>query len=261
MKAISIFIVFILASLSVYSSKQIEININAKNDLDQSMPNSLSFGISPKATDVLDPELGELMLPPIPFSGFYAAFEFIDSTQKNSDGSTYYDRIWTNKDIRHSPEDADNLYIRHKMIFRFGYGKKISLNWNKYLIPEWVDSLFIRDGFNGLVINCNMKELENLTWDNDGILELYIHAYYKLKTTSVSNLDNAELNIFPNPVNSLLNIKSDYPIDKIDIFDLYGREIHTDNKNIINLNNLSCGVYYIKIYSNSQFTLRKFIKN
>src|SRR5690606_26411806 len=104
-------------------------------------------------------------------------FEFMDSSEVDENGDKYYDRIWTNKDIRHTPDDVAKLFVKYKMIFRFGTGSKILLNWNKFVIPEWVDSLFIRDPLDGLVIERNMKEYDTLSWDNDGLLTLYIHAY------------------------------------------------------------------------------------
>jgi hypothetical protein len=247
--------------MSVYSSEQIEININAKNDLNQSMQLPLSFGISPAATDVLDKDLNEMLLPPAPFVGFYAAFEFIDSTQKEADGSVYYDRIWTNKDLRHTPENQTKFFVRHKMIFRFGYGKKISINWNKTNIPEWVDSLFIRDGLNGIVINYDMKKVDSMSWSNDGIKELYIHAYYSLQPTSVAENIKKVFQVYPNPTSSNINIVGENMIDKIELIDLFGRVLISDKKLSMNLSNFPNGLYYLKIYSGNEIYFDKLIKN
>ena len=261
MKMTIIFAMCILTSMSVFSKETVEININVKNDLNQTMQLNSSFGISPLATDILDTELGEQLLPPAPFKGFYAAFEFIDSTQIEPDGSKYYDRIWTNKDLRHFPDSITNYYVKHKMIFRFGSGKKIIMNWNKNSIPEMVDSIFIKDGFNGLVIKVNMKEQETMEWENDGILELYIHVYYNLKNTSVSDLPDNDIQIYPNPSDDYISIDVKNVVDSIELLDIFGRSVLTaEQNNRIYIGSLPSGVYAVRIKIGNSVVFRKIIK-
>ncbi|MBX3043489.1 MAG: T9SS type A sorting domain-containing protein [Candidatus Kapabacteria bacterium] len=251
-----------LTFVSVFSRQPVEININVQNDLGHKSPYNYSFGISPLATDVLDPDLGELNLPPAPFVGFYTAFEFIDSTQVEADGSKYYDRIWTNKDLRHYPDTLDYYYVRHKMIYRFGNGKKIQINWNKNSIPKIIDSIFIKDRLNGFVINYNMKETDSFEWDNDEIRELFIHVYYNLNTTSVREDSKKSFTVYPNPANDMLNISNDFECDRIEIVDMLGNSLFDiPYQNTINIKHLSSGIYGIRIYNKSGITTSTFVKN
>jgi hypothetical protein len=259
---VSIILLSFLTFMSVYSKEKIEININIKNDLNQSIAFPTSFGISPDATDVLDKELGEILMPPAPFVGFHTAFEFIDSTQYNNDGTKYYDRIWTNKDLKYYPDTNGTYYVKHKLIFRFGNGKKILINWNKNTISNKIDSIFIKDGLNGIAVKADMKQVDKLEWENDGILELFVHVYYNLSTTSVKK-DNEEENIYlyPNPASEYININTSDVIKKIEIYDFLGKLCLVDlNSNVLNVSSLIPGVYSVKIITQNQIFYQKLIK-
>lgn len=252
----------ILTSMLVYSNEPIEININAKNDLNQKMNYSFSFGIAPNATNNNDASLGELLLPPAPPSGFYTAFEYIDSSTIDPDGSIYYDKIWTNKDMKHYPANTQFHYVKHKMIFKFGNGKKILLNWNKSTISDKIDSIWIKDGFDGLVLKADMKKVENLEWDNNGIQEIYIHVYYNLGTTSVNeDIATKPIFVYPNPAQDILKIDYSDQINKVEIFDIIGSLAASCNDmNYIDISKLQSGSYIVRIYSNDKIYEEKIIK-
>ena len=87
---------------------------------------------------------------------------------------------------------------------------------------------------------------------------------------SVNELELASIiQLYPNPTNELLNIKSKQPIDQVTIYDLNGRLVLKTNFNIpandihkINVNKLSSGFYLtkIEIKGQSQTVTEKFIK-
>lgn len=68
--------------------------------------------------------------------------------------------------------------------------------------------------------------------------------------------------LYPNPVKSLLSLKSDSTIRKIIISDFTGQVIktHTTNYEQINVENLSKGMYIIEVFSSQGKVTKKFIK-
>lgn len=85
-------------------------------------------------------------------------------------------------------------------------------------------------------------------------------------TTGISTgLDMSEdlhdVIIFPNPASDYLNVKSYYPIEKIEFMDLNGRILVANrNKNLLNISNYPAGFYFVKVCTNKGSAIRKIIK-
>jgi hypothetical protein len=76
----------------------------------------------------------------------------------------------------------------------------------------------------------------------------------------LENIKKSTINIYPNPVKSILNIKTDDKI-KIELYDEIGRKVkNLSNSNVINLENLSKGIYYLKIQTEKSSSVEKIIK-
>ncbi|TVZ55430.1 putative secreted protein (Por secretion system target) [Lutibacter sp. Hel_I_33_5] len=74
---------------------------------------------------------------------------------------------------------------------------------------------------------------------------------------------NTSVNVYPNPVKSTLFIKSNaIQISKIEIYNLLGKKIKILSSNLteINVDELSSGLYLVRIYADSKSITRKFIK-
>ncbi len=75
---------------------------------------------------------------------------------------------------------------------------------------------------------------------------------------------NNKIAIYPNPANDFINIQSNYLVQKIEIQDLNGRMISNENQNsesiVININELSNGIYLLKIQTEKGVLINKFIK-
>ena len=80
-----------------------------------------------------------------------------------------------------------------------------------------------------------------------------------LKNQQFNTLD---VQVYPNPVNKILNIQSKELPTKIEIFDLNGRLLQSTpiNNNQADVSSLSSGTYFVKIYSNENTGLVKIIK-
>ena len=261
-QVVALFMFSLLTFTSVFSKEHVEINLNVRNDIGNTSQYNFSFGISPTATDVLDKDLGELNLPPASPFGFYVAFEFIDSTQIEPDGSKFYDRIWTNKDLRYIPDNLKHYYVQHKMIFRFGQGKKILINWNNDNFPEMIDSIFLRDRLNGFVINYDMKKVNSMEWNNDEIRELLIHVYYDLTKTTVNEEIFQPLSIFPNPAKDVINFDSNIIYDRFELFDILGNVVlRSGYIQSLNISSLPIGVYTARVFVGNEVQIHKVVKN
>jgi hypothetical protein len=83
-------------------------------------------------------------------------------------------------------------------------------------------------------------------------------------TAAVSNETISDLEIYPNPVTNIINIKAQNNIDKISVFNQIGRLIKVlspNNKTIqADLSNLTSGIYILKINSDNKITTKKIIK-
>lgn len=83
---------------------------------------------------------------------------------------------------------------------------------------------------------------------------------------TLSTVDNSlreYLQIYPNPVNNILNIKAkDIKLTKIEIYTVTGKKIKVfqSKLNKINVEDLSSGLYLIKVYNENRFYTTKFIK-
>lgn len=75
---------------------------------------------------------------------------------------------------------------------------------------------------------------------------------------------NENITIYPNPTNSIVNISTkNVIIDNIKIYDSTGKLIKmiNDNTSSISLGNLSNGIYFVKIQSDTKILIKKIVKN
>lgn len=89
-------------------------------------------------------------------------------------------------------------------------------------------------------------------------------AAYRLDPSLSSTLHDLknDFEIYPNPVSSLLTIRSEKRVDTIEVFDAVGRRIIEENSNnTIDVSNLVSGPYFVKIRSGKNSQTMKFIKN
>lgn len=77
-------------------------------------------------------------------------------------------------------------------------------------------------------------------------------------------IQNNSTVIYPNPVKNILNLKSEKSVDQLQIFDLSGKSVFTQNNlkanTQIDVSNLPKGVYIVKINSNGEVKTQKITK-
>jgi len=92
------------------------------------------------------------------------------------------------------------------------------------------------------------------------------HTYTRtisIISLSVSDTTINTVKIYPNPVKNEIHIKSEtHPLINIEIFDVNGKLVLTKNNNleVIAVNKLRAGVYFVKLYAKNSNETRKFIK-
>ena len=79
---------------------------------------------------------------------------------------------------------------------------------------------------------------------------------------SISDIEITELKIFPNPATSILTVKTTNPIEKVEIYSLSGKKVDDVNSdfNNINVEELSNGMYLLRIYTEKEIMVKKLIK-
>ena len=70
------------------------------------------------------------------------------------------------------------------------------------------------------------------------------------------------LNLYPNPVSNTLSIESKLPLSKVEVYSVLGQRVKDINSdfNSISTDNLSNGIYLIRIYSEKGVVVRKIIR-
>lgn len=119
--------------------------------------------------------------------------------------------------------------VSEKEIFRNNKIYQIQHNRNPFVDnPQWVDAIW-GDGMNVSDLNSKTK-----------------------------------VDLYPNPVKSVLNLKSDSKIEKIEIFNISGAKVQTGKPNSndveINVGHLANGTYILKMTIDGKVSTEKFLK-
>lgn len=89
-------------------------------------------------------------------------------------------------------------------------------------------------------------------------------AYYASNTVGLDNNELSSLKLYPNPSNDRIKISADTPIDAVNIHDMNGRMVYTQNSvsgdGVIDISNLTNGIYYVNVYSGNKMSFQKLVK-
>ena len=84
-----------------------------------------------------------------------------------------------------------------------------------------------------------------------------------INLASLAGIDENEkiaISVYPNPVSDYLTIQTNYPIESIQVMDLYGKVVTFNKSRKIDLSRLAAGVYFVKIGIKNQTYVRKVVK-
>ncbi|MGK0449253.1 MAG: hypothetical protein ACJA2M_003058 [Polaribacter sp.] len=84
--------------------------------------------------------------------------------------------------------------------------------------------------------------------------------YSEVCELGISDFDKNNVKIFPNPVQNILNINTEFPIEQIKIYTLQGQLINETTNNQIDVSLFSSGLYFASIVIDGKNIVKKFIK-
>ena len=112
-----------------------------------------------------------------------------------------------------------------------------------------------------MVIGYRGYDYVNQNWvDNMKILFFYSEYTNQLDIEDIE-LANA-IDIYPNPAGDILFIKSEIPLTKVEFYSILGEKVKEINRDFkaITLNDISDGIYIVKIQSENRSVSKKIIK-
>jgi hypothetical protein len=124
------------------------------------------------------------------------------------------------------------------------------------------------DEENGFIINFQGEELyrANIGDIDSTFKEKPMFFEYTIDCEPYDNIDETTsetLDIYPNPVNDRLYVKTESPIENITIMDIYGRQqtIFKGQQSLaIDVSHLTSGIYFVKINTNNGEIVKRFVK-
>ncbi|MDH5413000.1 MAG: T9SS type A sorting domain-containing protein [Flavobacteriaceae bacterium] len=115
--------------------------------------------------------------------------------------------------------------------------------------------------FNNMVIGYRGYEYENQSWTDIDKVIFYYSDY-----NNALNIDDEILSqsvkLYPNPVDDVLIVYSEIPLTKVEVYSILGKKVKEFNAgfNSMRIDNLSNGVYIVRILAEKGSATRKLIK-
>ena len=148
--------------------------------------------------------------------------------------------------------NTDTIYLAD---FRF------EDNTQDYILKDWEMAE---------IVSCDRVDFE-LQSSDIGQFGMNTPAYFCLSlaqdlTNSIDDQPFVNLNIYPNPVNNILNIYSEAPIQSIQLIAMDGRTVANFDQTVLSsdysfdVSSLVPGIYFAKVYTSNGSVVSKFIK-
>lgn len=114
--------------------------------------------------------------------------------------------------------------------------------------------IVIKDGYDLTVYSCDLGDTpQDFSFTNDCV-----------NHTGIANHDTPSFGLYPNPANSVLNLTSHIAYNQVQILNYLGQVVYTDKVNDsnfqINVANLKCGLYFVRMSGENGTVTKKFIK-
>ena len=157
--------------------------------------------------------------------------------------------------------NANGIYLTN---IRFQYGLTKNLGDSLFGTPNYIYNY----GTN--LVTSTLKHLTpGLTYQaritaTNGTIRYYSDVFtFTLSPTATDTLnDDAFVSIYPNPAINYVLVKSVKPLNKVEIYDSFGKLLLiTKNNSYINISELHKGIYLVRIYFGDQNVTKKLIIN
>lgn len=120
----------------------------------------------------------------------------------------------------------------------------------------------IDSGDNTQIPNTIIADLAGNNRIYNSIIDIGAYEYGASPVASIKKIDAINFTMYPNPVSKMLTIQTKLPLKNVIIYNLQGKKVSTTNTKKVNVNNLSNGIYILKITTETGKTgIQKFIKN
>ena len=109
----------------------------------------------------------------------------------------------------------------------------------------------------------NATSRENITFSVNAIYGSVDNAIVlTCGTLSIGENGMENINVYPNPVNNKLVIETEYEIEKIVVYNVYGQQttVNEQQSLFLDMSSLSSGIYFIKIYTDNGNFIKRIIK-
>ncbi|MDR7208488.1 T9SS type A sorting domain-containing protein [Flavobacterium piscis] len=192
-------------------------------------------------------------------SGKTSSFYAITGNMNSSAGSVTYAgltltarlKIESSTSIKYTTASASTLTL----VFDSNFTGAIKVNNTSYTASAGIVTVSLPAGVN--------------TITKDSVANLYyISTSFNSTARKSANMEveepvkTAQMTLYPNPVLSELNIDSDQTIQKVEVYNLTGSLIHTQqgDNNVADMSNLANGNYLVKVYTEKGVTTKIIIK-
>lgn len=145
-------------------------------------------------------------------------------------------------------------YIWHKHLmssdFGVGYRMRIGLNDNIYIPITGVN--FINP----------IEIVGDTSYTSLGVEDIFLLKLTANNTTAVAALPDETIQaaLYPNPVTDIVTIYADSKVEEVIVYNLAGQEVKTTSGNVVYLNEMSTGIYFLKIHTAAGFVTKKVVK-
>ena len=208
------------------------------------------YGMGPDAMPILTIETAFIWDTDISDWKNYYKDEYQYDGNFNRTTATYFD--WNE-----TPGEWDSYY-KDEFIFDLAY------NFSDLIVPfnykEEIDDTSVH--FSNMVIGYRGYEYVNPLWEDDMKMMFYYSNY--INPLQVNDYVLADvIKVYPNPVIDILNVDSDIPLTKVEIYSVFGKKVMEINHGFeaVSLSNLSDGIYIVKIKSENNVMTKKIIKS
>ena len=95
--------------------------------------------------------------------------------------------------------------------------------------------------------------------------ELHVDCIYEYEYDEMVSVEENSIafNVYPNPANDFINIEAEN-IDFVELYDIFGRKLYSEENSghiKIDMSNYSNGIYFVKLYSEGNTSVKKILKN
>ena len=156
--------------------------------------------------------------------------------------------------------DNSNQWVYEE---KYEYTYDQNFNINEIILPPLY--VLYPDNYENII---NMPiSFKSYNFNNGNWIDSNEGTYYNSDSDTPLAINDeifsSAINCYPNPVSHVLAVESEtFPITRVEIYSILGKKVKeiSSNFNSIKMNNLSNGIYLVRIFSEKGFTSRKLIK-